>query len=69
MGVELNLGRQSKSLEEAVRNYKAKYGRNPPKGFDTWYKWAVANDVQVLDDVSDLPFAPFQARQSCRARR
>lgn len=43
---------QSKTLEEAVKNYRARYGRNPPKGFDAWYRWAKQNDVKILDDVS-----------------
>lgn len=28
--------RQSKTLEEGVREYKRRYGRKPPKGFDLW---------------------------------
>ena len=30
------LDRQSKSLSEAVNEYKRRYSRNPPKGFDIW---------------------------------
>lgn len=29
-------GRQSKNFAEAVAEYKRRYGRNPPKGFDRW---------------------------------
>ena len=29
--------RQSQTLAVAVREYKRRYGRNPPKGFDRWY--------------------------------
>lgn len=29
--------RQSRTLSEAVREYKHRYRRNPPKGFDDWY--------------------------------
>jgi hypothetical protein len=34
---ETKLARQSRTLEEAVREYKRRHGRNPPKGFDKWY--------------------------------
>lgn len=30
------VARQSKSLPEAVVEYKRRYNRNPPKGFDDW---------------------------------
>lgn len=31
------LQRQSKTLDEAVAEYKRRYHRAPPKGFDDWY--------------------------------
>lgn len=31
------LKRASRTLEEAVIEYRRRYRRNPPKGFDTWY--------------------------------
>ena len=46
------IARQSKTLEEAVENYRLRYGRNPPKGFDKWFNWAKENDVKIIDDVS-----------------
>lgn len=30
------LKRQSRTLEQAVKEYRRRYGRNPPKGFDDW---------------------------------
>lgn len=30
------VARQSKTLPEAVAEYKRRYNRNPPKGFDDW---------------------------------
>lgn len=30
-------GKQSKTFEAAVAEYKRRYGINPPKGFDQWY--------------------------------
>lgn len=37
---ERKLARQSKTLSQAVREYKVRnQGRNPPKGFDKWWSW------------------------------
>lgn len=33
---DAKVARQSKTLEEAVAEYKTRYHRNPPKGFDDW---------------------------------
>lgn len=55
------LAKQSKTLPEAVAEYKRRYGRNPPLGFDDWWKFAVENDVKLVDEfdaiIEDL--APF----------
>lgn len=55
------LSRQSRSLRAAVKEYKRRYGRNPPKGFDAWWHFAQANNVKMVDEydglISDLePF-------------
>jgi hypothetical protein len=55
------LSRQSRSLRAAVKEYKRRYGRNPPKGFDAWWRFAEANNVKMVDEydglISDLePF-------------
>ena len=55
------LSSQSRSLGAAVAEYKRRYGRNPPKGFDSWWRFAQANNVKMVDEydglVSDLePF-------------
>ena len=34
---EAKLERASKTLDEAVAEYRRRYGRAPPKGFDIWY--------------------------------
>ena len=34
---EAKLARASTTLEEAVREYRRRYHRSPPKGFDAWY--------------------------------
>jgi hypothetical protein len=55
------LRRQSRTLDEAVVEYKRRYKRNPPKGFDEWWAFAKENDVWMVDEfnavVNDLePF-------------
>ncbi|ORX35699.1 hypothetical protein BD324DRAFT_631296 [Kockovaella imperatae] len=48
------MARQSKSLDEAVTVYKDKWGRNPPKGFDLWWNFAVANQVLLPDEYDAI---------------
>jgi hypothetical protein len=55
------LDSQSKSLAQAVREYKSRYGRAPPKGFDDWWEFVKENGGRIVDEydqlVSDLePF-------------
>lgn len=55
------LSHQSSTLKEAVAEYKRRYKRDPPPGFDDWWRFAEDNDVLMRDDynaiVEDL--APF----------
>ena len=48
------LSRQSKTLEQAVANYVARYGRRPPRGFDQWFAWAKEKDVIIIDDFDQI---------------
>ena len=48
------LSRQSRSLRVAVTEYKRRYGRNPPKGFDAWWRFAQANKVKIIDEYDGL---------------
>ncbi|KAF2764706.1 hypothetical protein EJ03DRAFT_339594 [Teratosphaeria nubilosa] len=55
------LGRQSKSLEAAVDEYKRRYKMPPPPNFDKWYEFAKERDVQLIDEYDStyhslLPF-------------
>ena len=45
--------RQSKTLLQAVSEYKRRYGRPPPKGFEQWWKFARKNNIKIVDDVRD----------------
>ncbi|TDL15140.1 glycosyltransferase family 90 protein [Rickenella mellea] len=55
------LAKQSKTLVDAVNEYRRRYGREPPRGFGDWWKFAVEHDVKMMDEydgmVEDL--APF----------
>ncbi|GAA5820035.1 hypothetical protein JCM11251_005458 [Rhodosporidiobolus azoricus] len=47
---EVLKGRQSQTFGEAVREYKRRHGRPPPKGFDRWYAFAKAHKVLLIDE-------------------
>ncbi|CDZ97038.1 cap1-related protein [Phaffia rhodozyma] len=55
--------RRSESLEEAVSEYKKRYGRNPPRGFDKWWDYATKNNVLLPDEYDSIEdsLAPFRA--------
>lgn len=57
------LARQSDTLEEAVVEYKRRYNRRPPAGFDRWWTFCKDNNVQLPDEydtIMDL-LEPFYA--------
>ena len=55
------LSRQSSSLRKAVTEYKKRYNRDPPKGFDDWWTFAMENNVKIIDEYDGLmdDLAPF----------
>lgn len=55
------LSRQSTTLKKAVAEYKRRYGRNPPKGFDQWWDFVQKHDVKIVDDYDAIfeDLAPF----------
>lgn len=65
------LARQSKTLGQAVAEYKRRNGRDPPKGFDEWFKFAVEKNVQIIDDYDAITedLAPFMALTGVELRR
>ena len=46
--------KQSKSLQEAVAEYKRRYGIPPPPKFDKWYDFAKARGVQLIDEYDSI---------------
>ena len=59
--------RQSKSLAEALINYKDRYNREPPPGFDKWYHAAISLNASIIDDY-DSVMASFEPYWSISAR-
>ena len=55
------LARQSQTLEQAVVEYKRRYGRKPPLGFDEWFELARDNQFVLMDEFDTLMHAlePF----------
>lgn len=55
------LKRQSKTLEEAIIEYRRRYSREPRPGFDNWYKAAVEANVSIIDEYDTViaAFEPF----------
>lgn len=65
------LARQSTTLEEAVLEYTRRYGRNPPKGFDVWWDYAMLHNLVLPDEYDriNLDLAPFFALPRHEMRR
>lgn len=42
--------RQSKTLQEAVTEYRRRYGIPPPPNFDKWFEFATSKGVQLIDE-------------------
>jgi len=48
------LDRQSKSLADAVREYRRRNGIMPPPHFDKWYEFATRNGVVLIDEFDTI---------------
>jgi hypothetical protein len=48
------LKRQSKTLDEAVAEYKRRYKLPPPPHFDKWYQFAKSKDLQLIDEFDTI---------------
>ncbi|KAK7052965.1 hypothetical protein VNI00_004285 [Paramarasmius palmivorus] len=46
--------RQSKTLKDAVEEYKRRYKMPPPRDFDLWWQFAKDNDVVMVDEYDGL---------------
>lgn len=48
------LARASKTFAEAVAEYRRRYGRAPPLGFDKWWDFVTKHDVQLPDEYDEI---------------
>ncbi|QRW27592.1 glycosyltransferase family 90 protein [Rhizoctonia solani] len=55
--------RQSTTLSAAVKEYRRRYGRQPPAGFEQWYEFARSINFKLIDefDQIDRDITPFLA--------
>ncbi|KIY64389.1 glycosyltransferase family 90 protein [Cylindrobasidium torrendii FP15055 ss-10] len=55
--------RASKTLREAVAEYKRRYKRSPPRGFDKWWQYVQDHNVQLPDEYDQIyrDIEPFWA--------
>ena len=45
---------QSRTLQQAVYEYKKRYGLYPPAGFDAWFKFCQEHDVKIIDNYDQM---------------
>ena len=46
--------RQSQTLEQAVEEYRRRYGMSPPPRFDKWFEFAKARGVKLIDEYDTI---------------
>lgn len=65
------LAGQSTTLKAAVAEYKKRYKRSPPKGFDEWWSFAQKYGVKMVDEYDGLveDLEPFWALSGEELRR
>lgn len=61
------LDKQSKSFEQAMKEYRRRYGRPPPKGFDQWYAWAKKHQVQLIDEYDLIEHGELKGGESLQS--
>ncbi|KAL4927948.1 uncharacterized protein BDV17DRAFT_282196 [Aspergillus undulatus] len=66
------LERQSRTLNDAVNEYRRRYNMHPPPHFDKWFKFAQSKGVELIDEYDTIyhTLLPFWALtpQTVRAR-
>lgn len=65
------LARQSKTLEDAVVEYRRRYNMEPPLGFDEWWDFAQKYKFKMVDEFDILmeDMAPFYGLPGVEVRR
>ncbi|KAF2714255.1 glycosyltransferase family 90 protein [Pleomassaria siparia CBS 279.74] len=61
----------SRSPPEAIRYYRERYSRDPPPGFDKWFRYATLRNSLVIDDFDNIEddLAPFSSLSPAELRR
>ncbi|KAJ5838619.1 uncharacterized protein N7525_003807 [Penicillium rubens] len=54
---------KSKTLGDAVTEYRRRYNQHPPPGFDEWYRYATSRSSAIIDDFDQIyhDLLPFRA--------
>ena len=62
---------QSRTLQDAVVEYKRRYAMRPPPGFDVWYEFAKNRSTMIVDDYDQIyeDLLPFRAIVPAELRR
>ncbi|KAF5344604.1 hypothetical protein D9758_013894 [Tetrapyrgos nigripes] len=65
------VARQSRTLKDAVVEYRSRYGRLPPKGFEKWFEMAMEKNVVMIDEYDGLmeDLEPFYELSGLEVRR
>lgn len=58
--------KQSRTLDEAIREYRRRYHRSPPKGFDKWWNYVEKHKVPLPDEYDMIyrDLQPFHGMSS-----
>ena len=51
--LDLLLSKETKNLSAAAQAYRDRRGRQPPPGFDRWYRFAERHDALIIEDFFD----------------
>lgn len=67
----LNSATSSVNLSAAVDNYRIRYKRDPPPGFDHWYNYATLRDSVIIDDFDRIneDLSPYWALSPLEIRQ
>ncbi|KAJ6144197.1 hypothetical protein N7470_008092 [Penicillium chermesinum] len=59
----LGQAKTSKTLGDAVAEYRKRYHQHPPPGFDKWYEYATNRSSVIIDDFDEIykNLLPFRA--------
>ena len=60
----------SKTLAEASQEYRSRYKRHPPPGFEHWYEFATSRNSSIIDDYDSIyrDLLPFHALSPAEIR-